>query len=148
MLCGQSKKFWELLRGRLEKNAIPVSFLTVLISITDLEGNARPGFVFQPGCLVHHRLYGYRGVVVSSDPYCMAGDTWYHSNKTQPPKEQPWYHILVDDSGGLSTYVAQSNLELDESGKPVSHPRIGAYFEAFKNGRYVLNGGQTGSCAI
>ena len=78
----------------------------------------------------------------------MAGDTWYQSNKTQPPREQPWYHVLVHDSGGLSTYVAQSNLELDQSGKPVNHPRIGTYFAGFKDGRYVLNPGHSGSCAI
>lgn len=120
----------------------------VLISLSDLEGNAQIGLHFQAGSLVQHKLYGYRGVVVSHDPYCMAGETWYQSNKTQPEKNQPWYHVLVHDSGGLSTYVAQSNLEMDDCGEPVSHPRIGAYFEAFKNGRYVLNGGQTGSCAI
>ena len=120
----------------------------MLISLTDLEGNACSRIRFEPGLLVHHRLYGYRGVVVSYDAYCMAGDTWYNSNKTQPAKEQPWYHVLVHDSGGLSTYVAQSNLEPDESCEPVSHPRIGCYFEEFKNGRYVLNGGQAGGCSI
>ena len=56
----------------------------------------------------------------------MAGDTWYHSNKTQPSREQPWYHILVHDSGGISTYVAQSNLKEDTSGQPVSTTRINA----------------------
>ena len=120
----------------------------MLIAFTDLEGNARAGLRFEPGFLVHHRLYGYRGVVVSYDPYCMAGETWYQSNKTQPLKEQPWYHVLVNESGGLSTYVAQSNLKPDESGTPISHPRIGCYFAAFKNGRYILNDHHSGSCSI
>jgi len=120
----------------------------VLISLSDLEGNAQTSLHFQAGLLVQHKLYGYRGVVVSHDPYCMAGDTWYQSNKTQPDKKQPWYHVLVHDSGGLSTYVAQSNLKVDESGEPVSHPRIGCYFEEFKSGRYILNGDQAGGCAI
>lgn len=97
---------------------------------------------------MHHRLYGYRGVVVSHDLYCKAGETWYQSNKTQPAKEQPWYHVLVHDSGGLSTYVAQSNLEPDESGIPISHPRIGSYFAAFKDGRYLVNDGHSGGCSI
>jgi hemimethylated DNA binding protein len=44
--------------------------------------------------------------------------------------------------------VAQSNLVPDQSGEPVSHPRIGCYFEEFKNGRYVLNGDKAGGCAI
>ncbi|HKK18468.1 MAG TPA: heat shock protein HspQ [Opitutales bacterium] len=113
-----------------------------------MEGNARAALRFEPGDLVHHRLYGYRGVVVSHDLYCKAGETWYQSNKTQPAKEQPWYHVLVHDSGGLSTYVAQSNLEPDESGIPISHPRIGSYFAAFKDGRYLVNDGHSGGCSI
>jgi heat shock protein HspQ len=80
----------------------------------------------------------------------MAGDTWYHSNKTQPSRDQPWYHILVHDSGGLSTYVAQSNLKEDTSGQPVSHPRIQCYFSKFQDGRYHLKatGGSSGACGI
>lgn len=110
----------------------------MLIAFTDLEGNARAGVTFQTGSLVRHRLYGYRGVVVTNDPYCMAGETWYNANKTQPPKEQPWYHVLVHESGGLSTYVAQSNLVPDESGEPIEHPRLCCYFAEFKEGRYQL----------
>lgn len=110
----------------------------MLIAFTDLEGNARATVQFEPGFVVRHRLYGYRGVIVSYDSYCRAGDTWYNANKTQPIKEQPWYHVLVHESGGLSTYVAQSNLEPDESGTPIIHPRITCYFTAFKNGRYKL----------
>ena len=119
----------------------------MLISLTDLEGNARVGLHFESGDLVHHRHYGYRGVVVSHDARCMAGDTWYQSNKTQPAKDQPWYHVLVHNSGGLSTYVAQSNLEMDDAGEPVSHPRIEAYFSEFRNGRYLLKAVQfSGDC--
>lgn len=110
----------------------------MLIAFTDLEGNAQAAVTFQTGALVRHRLYGYRGVVVSHDAYCMAGETWYNANKTQPLKEQPWYHVLVHESGGLSTYVAQSNLVHDESGKPIEHPRLGCYFGDFKDGRYWL----------
>lgn len=120
----------------------------MLISLTDLEGNAGVSLHFKPGTLVYHRLYGYRGVVVSYDHYCMAGETWYQSNKTQPVKQQPWYHVLVHNSGGLSTYVAQSNLMLDQSGEPVSHPRIECYFAAFKDGRYILNNDHPGGCTI
>jgi heat shock protein HspQ len=120
----------------------------VLIAFTDLEGNARAIARFEPGCLVQHRLYGYRGVIVSLDPHCMAGETWYNSNKTQPAKNQPWYHVLVHNSGGLSTYVAQSNLEPDQSGVPISHPRLGCYFAGFKDGRYILNDHHSGGCSI
>jgi len=95
--------------------------------------------LFDRGNLVRHKTYGYRGVIVAIDPYCMAGDAWYYSNKTQPPRSQPWYHILVDNSGGLSTYVAESNLWKDQSNAPINHPRIACYFEDFVEGRYVVN---------
>jgi len=103
-----------------------------------MQGGAAPGIYYDLGVVVTHKLYGYRGVVAAVDPRCMAGDTWYHSNKTQPPREQPWYHVLVHDSGGLSTYVAQSNLEEDPSGLPIDHPRLRCYFAGFKDGRYQL----------
>ena len=110
----------------------------MLISLTDFEGGTLPAFSFAIGQLVGHRRYGYRGVIVACDPCCHAGEKWYYSNKTQPSREQPWYHVLVHDSGGISTYVAQSNLEIDESGRPINHPRLKAYFSSFEDGRYIL----------
>lgn len=121
----------------------------MLIGLTDTEGGAAPGIYYKLGVVVTHKLYGYRGVVVALDTRCMAGETWYNSNKTQPTREQPWYHVLVHDSGGLSTYVAQSNLEEDPSGKPIDHPRIQCYFADFKDGRYELKSSQGfGSCSM
>jgi len=117
----------------------------VLIGLTDLDGGLAPGALFDLGTIVRHKLYHYRGVIVALDPHCMAGDKWYYANKTQPSKEQPWYRVLVHDSGGLSTYVAQSNLEADLSGEPINHPRIGCYFSGFKDGHYVFQQGGTGN---
>lgn len=114
------------------------NFAAVLIGITDLDGGAAPGVYYELGAIVYHKLYHYRGVVVAYDPVCVAGENWYLTNKTQPAREQPWYHVLVHDSGGLSTYVAQSNLEPDNSGCPINHPRIGIYFSEFRNGAYIL----------
>ncbi|MGZ0656871.1 heat shock protein HspQ [Coraliomargarita sp. W4R72] len=114
-----------------------------MIGLTDMDGGAAPGTYYDLGVVVIHQIYGYRGVIVAIDQRCMAGDTWYQSNKTQPPREQPWYHVLVHDSGGLSTYVAQSNLAEDTSGRPVSHPRIDSYFADFKEGRYQLKQNHT-----
>ena len=68
----------------------------------------------------------------------MAGDTWYKTNKTQPNRNQPWYHVLVHDSGGLSTYVAHSNVKQDTSGQAIDHPRIGCYFTKLEDGCYCL----------
>jgi heat shock protein HspQ len=122
----------------------------VLIGLSDSGGGNTPGIIYDLGVVITHKLYHYRGVIVSVDPHCLAGDTWYQSNKTQPSREQPWYHILVHDSGGLSTYVAQSNLQEDTSGQPVSHPRIGHYFGEFQGGRYQLksNDGPSSGCGI
>ena len=108
----------------------------MLRALTDPVGTPLPLAHFEVGCIVQHQLYGYRGVVVAMDPHCTAGDTWYYANQTQPAKEQPWYHVLVHDSGGLSTYVAQENLLPDESGESVNHPRIDSYFSEFIDGRY------------
>lgn len=120
----------------------------VLIGLSDEAGGTTPAPLLEIGAVVHHRLYKYRGVVISIDNCCMAGDAWYYANKTQPDKAQPWYHVLVHDSGGLSTYVAQSNLELDPSKTPIEHPRIGSYFSEFVDGRYLPLPGTSGSCSI
>jgi heat shock protein HspQ len=93
---------------------------------------------FRPGQLTRHRRYGYRGVVVHCDPSCMADEEWYRSNQTQPAKEQPWYHVLVDGSQRI-TYVAQTNLILDESEDEVDHPLVEHFFSGFEDGSYVRN---------
>lgn len=66
--------------------------LLVMIAI-----NHPPRTVFEPGQLVRHRRYGYRGVVVDRDEFCEADDEWYSKNQTQPDRDQPWYHVLVED---------------------------------------------------
>lgn len=94
---------------------------------------------FETGQLVRHRRYGYRGVVVAFDPFCRADDAWYQSNKTQPLKNQPWYHVLVHEANG-NTYAAEINLTADESGEPVTHPLVEHFFSGFENGKYIRNG--------
>ncbi len=81
---------------------------------------------FAVGHVIHHRRYDYRGVIANVDFQCEAPDEWYYSNNTQPNREQPWYHVLVD--GGHETYVAQENLEPDDTGLPVNHPIIERLF--------------------
>lgn len=89
---------------------------------------------FSSGDVIHHKRYEYRGVIVSSDFQCMADDAWYFRNQTQPRRDQPWYHVLVD--GGRETYVAEENIELDETGAPVTHPLVDRIFPTFQGGRY------------
>ena len=93
---------------------------------------------FELGQLVSHKRYGYRGVVVDFDLECRADEQWYQSNKTQPGKIQPWYHVLVDASD-QTTYAAEGNLQADPSGQPVRHPLVGHFFGEFVNSRYIRN---------
>ncbi len=93
---------------------------------------------FQPGQLVQHRRYGYRGVVVDCDLTCQADQDWYESNRTQPDRDQPWYHVLVDGSDTI-TYAAQTSLTEDSSDDEVEHPLVEYFFEDFESGKYVRN---------
>jgi heat shock protein HspQ len=94
--------------------------------------------LFAPGQLVKHRRYGYRGVVAEFDMTCQADEMWYYRNQTQPPRNQPWYHVLVDGSAA-TTYAAQTSLEADDSTEPVRHHLVEALFESFEDGRYERN---------
>ena len=92
---------------------------------------------FAIGELVHHRLFDYRGVIVDVDQDFQATDEWYDAvAKSRPPKNKPWYHVLVD-GGDHSTYVAEQNLEADEVLQPVNHPMVEYFFAGFNDGRYV-----------
>ena len=94
--------------------------------------------IFEPGQLVRHRRYGYRGVVVERDECCQASDEWYSKNQTQPNRDQPWYHVLVDGSS-TCTYSASENLVADWSGLPIKHPLLHHFFSEFKDGIYLRN---------
>ena len=94
--------------------------------------------LFAPGQLVQHVRYGYRGVVVDFDMTCQADEMWYYRNQTQPGRNQPWYHVLVDGSM-TTTYAAQTSLRRDASGKQIVHPWVSLYFSAFEQGGYVRN---------
>ena len=94
--------------------------------------------VFEPGQLVRHRRYGYRGVVVDRDDSCQAGDDWYYKNQTQPSRDQAWYHVLVDGSS-TCTYAAAESLVADDSGLPIEHPLLPYFFKDFTADRYIRN---------
>lgn len=94
--------------------------------------------LFAIGQLVRHKRYRYRGVIVDFDMSCQADEAWYEKNQTQPPRDQPWYHVLVHDSTA-TTYAAQTSLAADDSEEPIRHPLVEHFFESFQNGRYVRN---------
>jgi len=92
---------------------------------------------FMIGQIIHHKKYNYRGVIAAWDKECLADEDWYNKNKTSPDRNQPWYHILVDD-GGSTTYVAQENLKLHDNKSAVSHVLLDKVFAYFYKGRYFI----------
>jgi len=98
--------------------------------------NRQPNF--KPGQLVRHRRYGYRGVIVDYDLECQAAESWYRHNQTQPPRDQPWYHVLVDGAEH-TTYAAQSSLQADDQRDEIQHPLLTTFFSDFVSGRYIRN---------
>ncbi len=101
-------------------------------------GTPRQDPIYHQGRIVRKRRYGYRGVVVDFDLICNADEAWYQSNQTQPDRNQPWYHVLVDGSSN-STYAAQTSLEVDERTAPIIHPYLEHFFTEFTGDRYVRN---------
>ena len=92
---------------------------------------------FTIGDLVHHRLFSYRGVVVDVDSTFQSTEEWYETvARSRPPKNKPWYHVLVDGATH-TTYVAEQNLERDSSAEPIRHPMLAHFFSKFEDGRYV-----------
>jgi heat shock protein HspQ len=85
---------------------------------------------------VYHRLFDYRGVVVDVDPEFSGQDEWYEQvAKSRPPRNEPWYHVLVHDAGS-ETYVAEQNLVDDDTNEPVNHPLLDRFFVEFDGSSY------------
>jgi len=92
---------------------------------------------FSIGQLVHHRLFDYRGVIVDVDATFQGTEGWYeHMARSRPPKDEPWYHVLVDQAEH-TTYVAERNLEPDKRQDPIDHPLRDHFFSDFQNGQYI-----------
>ena len=93
---------------------------------------------FSVGQIVHHKLFDYRGVVIDVDPTFQGSEDWYQQMaKSRPPKDRPWYHVLIDGAT-QRTYVAERNLEPDTEGGPVNHPDITDYFQGLGDDGYIL----------
>ena len=68
---------------------------------------------FCVGQLIHHKLFDYRGIILGVDLEFKSTDEWYNEvAKSRPPKDEPWYHVLIHQKG-YQTYVAEQNLQLD-----------------------------------
>ena len=65
---------------------------------------------FSIGQVVHHNKFDYRGVIVDVDADFQGTDDWYEQvARSRPPKDEPWYHVLVDNAIHM-TYVAECHL--------------------------------------
>ena len=53
---------------------------------------------FRVGQPIQHKRFAYRGVIVDVDPVFCGTEAWYEAMATsRPPKDRPWYHVLVHD---------------------------------------------------
>lgn len=92
---------------------------------------------FTVGQIVRHKRFGYRGVVYDLDSEFSGSEEWYeYMAKSRPPKDAPWYKVLVDEAAH-ETYVAERNLEFDDDPAPIRHPAVADMFEGLDNGAYV-----------
>lgn len=92
---------------------------------------------FRVGQLVRHKLFDYRGVVFDVDPIFLGTEEWYaQMARSQPPKDRPWYHVLVHDAIH-TTYVAEQNMEPDFDLAPIRHPQVDDLFEGLGEDGYI-----------
>lgn len=93
---------------------------------------------FSIGQIIQHQLFDYRGVIIDVDYKFLGSEQWYEQvAHSKPPKDQPWYHVLVADST-QQTYVAERNLDVSEDTTPMRHPLIDYYFKGLDAGYYQL----------
>lgn len=96
---------------------------------------------FRIGQIVRHRIHPFRGVIFDVDPVFSNTEEWLMSipEEQRPHRDQPFYHLFAENAEtAYVAYVSEQNLLPDESGKPISHPRVKELFVGPKNGHYRL----------
>ncbi len=89
------------------------------------------------GQIVDHTKFGYRGVVFDVDAQFNGSEQWYETvARSRPPKDAPWYHVLVDGED-YTTYVAERHLVESSNFSAVRHPLVKTFFTGLSNNRYV-----------
>jgi heat shock protein HspQ len=95
---------------------------------------------FNIGQVVTHRRFGYLGVIFDVDPHFMLTEEWYRQVAlSRPPRNQPWYHVLVDGQRH-TTYVAERHLVYAADPGPIKHPMLEEYFVRFNGSSYDRRG--------
>lgn len=91
---------------------------------------------YQIGELIEHQRFHYRGVIFAVDQEFSLSEEWYDTVAlSRPPKDRPWYHVLVDNSL-QTTYVAERHLMCSQDLSQINHPLLGQHFNHFNRGRY------------
>jgi heat shock protein HspQ len=97
---------------------------------------------FSVGQIVRHRLFSFRGVIFDVDPVFNNSEELYQAIPVErrPSKDQPFYHLLAQNSEGgpYEAYVSEQNLVADSGSGPIHHPMIKVLFERIAGDRYVL----------
>ena len=94
---------------------------------------------FKPGQIIFQKLFHYRGVILNVDDIFQLTDAWYEfMAKSKPPKNKPWYHVLVNNENHI-TYVAERNILPDHTGKIINHPLVPVYFTEIVADKYERN---------
>lgn len=92
--------------------------------------------LFSIGQVIVHKNFNYRGVIFDVDATYTGTQEWYERvAKSKPPKDKPWYHVLVDGKL-MTTYVAERHLQVEANPKPITHPLTEDYFDSFEDGSY------------
>jgi heat shock protein HspQ len=98
---------------------------------------------FRIGQVVRHRLFPFRGVIFDVDPEFNNTEEWYRAipAEVRPRKDQPFYHLLAENSDSqYIAYVSEQNLLDDSDGAPLHHPQIREFFDKLPDGRYEPKG--------
>ncbi|WP_075289257.1 heat shock protein HspQ [Pararhizobium arenae] len=95
---------------------------------------------FQIGQVVRHRVFPFRGVIFDVDPEYANTEEWWNAipAEIRPSKDQPFYHLLAEnDETEYVAYVSEQNLVSDDSGTPVRHSQVNAFFDPKSVGLYT-----------
>ena len=93
---------------------------------------------FSPGNIVKHQKFHYRGVIFDVDLTFEGSAEWYQQVAlSRPPKDAPWYHVLVDGSRQIS-YVAERHLVLSDDFSRIDHPLVKELFTGLVGQHYQV----------
>jgi len=89
------------------------------------------------GQIDRHRVFPFRGVVFDVDPVFRNTEEWWLAipEDIRPSKDQPFYHLFAENADSeYIAYVSEQNLLPDETGEPLRHSQIDAFFTPTADG--------------